>query len=296
MKTKMSNRLAALGILSAFAISTSACGKTDASNTNEGAEVKMYAVKADDEILDEDTSAQAVETQGTSAEEPTKVPAEETEDVSEESSEPEDADAASDDSVTEEPAETTEEKNPILGEYNGTVYENSFLGFTCDIKDTDLQYTPEDQLNPYDAELKDWLAEQDPGFKDAFPDNKVFTVMHAVARGDDFSSLQISLQKYNYPATRFSEKEYLEDFSKDLPAYLEAMNCHDAEIEIIPLTVMGEEHYVSSVSFQMADIPTRLCQITFVILKDEYVASCSVGSLDSLENTAELLNLFSPIE
>ena len=297
MKTKMLNKLATVGILSAFAISASACGKSNTfgslPDTDSDAEVRMYAVKANGEVVDEDDSAQTVETDET--------PMEKTDGTSAESSETEDAasegDAAPDAAVTEEATEDTEENNPILGRYEGTVYENSFLGFACDIKDTGLKYTPENQLNPYDAELKDWLAEQDPElFKDAFPDDTVFTLLHAVSGGDDFSSMQISVEKYNYPTARFSEKEYLENFSKDLPTYLEVMDCHDVETEIIPLTIMGEEHYACSLSFQMADVPTRLYQITFVIFKDEYVANCSVGSINSFEDTAELLNLFYPIE
>ena len=276
---KYSTKLTTLGIVSVLSVGLCACGKSAAppadTESADNAQPKIYTAKM---ISDSNATDTPVEN---------TPPAEDS--SMEESSESVSSDTTID--TDNEISEETTVENPILGHYEGNIYENSFFGFGCDLNDTDWVYTPQDELLAYDDHLKNWLTETDPGkFEDAFPDDEVYTLLHANCQ-NDFGSMQISLQKMTQPAF-ISEKDYLDTVIDTLPLYLDTIDCHDFEYKYITETIMGEEHPAILTSFSLGNNPQRFHQVEFVILKDGYAASCSIGTVDDPEKPVDLLDVF----
>lgn len=212
-------------------------------------------------------------------EEPAEEPAEETEDEAVE--EP-----------TEEPAEETEEddlpRGTITETETGVHYENSFLGFACDLDENWYVYSEEEM-----AQTAGITAEKFEGtdYEEILKNTPVFYDFFA-ARIDGLATINVNFSYAGPTAGLLNMDQYLEAMIPQMVSMVEASGMTDVSIEKNSVTFAGSERTGLLIHAKTQGIDYYAQQIYTVV--GPRISTLTMGSFLE-DNTADLMTLFQPI-
>ena len=264
----LNKKILPIAFASILCLGTVACGKTDApivSNAPAEPFVKTFAIKDNGEVSEsEETPVESRET----------LESDQTENNAQEN-------------AGEDTEEETKEENPLLGHYDGDIYENEFFGIGYELKDATWNYLSEEEIMQDQEGAKEWMNSED--IAAALDSGKVFTAMNATPL-DGRSSVRITVEKNSPYVRKTSEEAYLKQVMDTLPQYLEAWSAEDISMELHPMNVFGEEHNTLWISCTINGAPFQEAQA--VIFCDNYIVTCGVAGSRGMEDTASLLEGF----
>ncbi len=258
----LNKKILPVAFASILCLGTMACGKNDApviSDAQGVPFVKTFAVDENGEAVDPDES----------------------------SAETKDTDVSDSPENTEDNSEETKPENPLMGHYDGYIYENDFFGIGYELKDATWNYLSEEEILQDTEGAKEWMNSDE--IAAALDNGRVFTAMNAMPL-QGASSVRITVEKSNRNTTGISVDAYFKDAMETLPQYMEAWHAKDLTMELKPMNIFGQEQSVLCISCTVEGVPFQEAQA--VVFHENYIATCGVAGTDGMEETLALLEGF----
>ena len=264
----LNKKILPVAFVSILCLGTAACGKADApivSDTPAEPFVKTFAIKENGEVADTEETTAEIDDPTESAQ----------------------SENNAQDITGEDATDETKEENPLLGRYDGDIYENDVFGIGYELKDATWNYLSEEEIMQDQEGAKEWMNSED--IAAALDSGKVFTAMNATPL-DGRSSVRITVEKNSPYVRKTSEEAYLKQVMDTLPQYLEAWSAEDISMELQPMNVFGEEHNTLWISCTINGAPFQEAQA--IVFCDNYIVTCGVAGSRGMEDTASLLEGF----
>ena len=275
----LNKKLLPTAFASILCLGTVACGKADipvTSDKPDGTFIKTFQVKDNGEVTEPNEASGETDNNETS-EQPEKNSTDTTsasEDISS-------------DANSEDTSEETEPEDPILGHYEGDIYENDFFGIGYELKDATWNFLSREEILQDTEGAKEWMNSDE--IAAALESGTVFTAMNAMPL-QGASSVRITVEKSNRNTTGSSVDAYFEDVMETLPQYMEAWHAEDLTMELKPMNIFGQEQSVLCISCTVEGMPLQEAQA--VVFHENYIATCGVAGTDGMEKTISLLEGF----
>ncbi len=178
-----------------------------------------------------------------------------------------------------------------LGNVDGNIYSNSFLGIMCEV-DSDWHFYTERELAALNNMTFDNL--EDSGYtatQEALENGTIYIIMYTQNQ-ENLDSLNITLQYLGFDITDYYSLEALIDNSlPNLQISLTAQGMKDVSATRTTTTFLGETVPCAEITGFINDTPIYEKQI--YILVDDYIATITVGSISGEDTTQNLLDTFS---
>lgn len=275
----LNKKLLPTAFASILCLGTVACGKTDipvTSDKPDGTFIKTFQVKDNGEVTEPNEASGETDNNETS-EQPEKNSTDTTsasEDISS-------------DANSEDTSEETEPEDPILGHYEGDIYENDFFGIGYELKDATWNYLSREEILQDTEGAKEWMDNDE--IARALESGKVFTAMNATPLTGG-ASVRITIEKTNPLAYKKSVDAYLESVMEALPQYMDAWHAEDLTMELKPMNIFGKEENTLWLTCTVEGVPFQEAQA--VLFHENYIITCGVAGTDGMEETAALLEGF----
>ena len=188
----------------------------------------------------------------------------------------------------EEPDEDDLPRGAITETENGTHYENSYLGFACDLDENWYVYSEEEM-----AQMAGITAEQFEGtdYEELLKNTSVFYDFFA-ARTDGMATINVNYS-YTGPMVQALDMDsYLEAMIPQLKSVLEAGGMSDVSIEKSSVTFCGSERTGLLIRAKTQGVDYYAQQIYTVV--GPRISTLTLGTFLE-DNTADLVALFQPI-
>ena len=182
--------------------------------------------------------------------------------------------------------EVSEEKDFSIGETNGNVYENEFLGIGCAL-DGDWQFYTQEQI----MEMNDYVIEEadSEDISKALKNNAVIYDMMATDQSNG-NTIQVNFENLGpVNSVLYGEEKYCEAGLDNITKSYGDMGYENVSAEIITVTFAGEEHQAIVISSTLQGI--QIYQKEVVIKCGNYMALVCFSSANEA-SVDEMMSLF----
>lgn len=178
-----------------------------------------------------------------------------------------------------------------LGNVDGNLYSNSFLGIMCEL-DSDWRFYTDNELAAINNVTFNNLEDAgDTTAKEALENGTIYIIMYTQNQ-ENLDNLNIALQYFGFDITDYYTVESLIDNSlPNLEITLTAQGMKDVSATRTTTTFLGETVPCAEITGSINGTPIYEKQVYLVA--DDYMATITAASVSGEDTTQEILDTFS---